>query len=104
MGVYTLRALLEVARGRPQRALALERTAIRLAYVRPEPRDIAISHHQIANRMLETGTDPAAARAHLVAAALLLHLTGMTHELAGTTRALGAELRQDGGRETACQR
>ena len=45
--VLGTRAILESTRGRPQQALELQRTAIRLAYVRPEPRDIAISHHQL---------------------------------------------------------
>ena len=104
MGVYTLRALLEVARGRPQRALELERTAIRLAYVRPEPRDIAISHHQIANRMLETedgsgsGTRPPGRRCPPSPSDRHDPRTRWYNQ------ALGTELRQDGGRETACQR
>ena len=86
--VLGTRAVLEDRRNRPQQALELQRTAIRLAYVRPEPRDIAISHHQLANYLQKTGADPAAARAHRLAAALLLQLSGMTHELGVTSRAL----------------
>ena len=97
--VLSTRAFLEDSRGRPQQALELQRTAIRLAYVRPEPRDIAISHHQLANYLHMAGSDPAAARAHRLAAALLYQLTGMTHELAVTSRALARELRQDADRE-----
>jgi len=89
------RALLEADRGRPEQALELERTAIRFAYVRSELRDIAISHYQLANYLQMTGADPAAARAHRLAAALLNQLTGMTHELARTSRELAMELRWD---------
>ena len=93
------RAFLENRRRRPQQALELESTAIRLAYVRPEPRDIAISHHQLAGCLQMTGADPAAARAHLLAAALLYQLTGMTHELGSASSMLAIELRQNADRE-----
>jgi hypothetical protein len=97
--VLTVRAELENKRGRPQQALELQRTAIRLAYVRPEPRDIAVSHYQLVYYLQETGADPAAARAHRLAAALLFRLTGMTYELAQTSWALARELRQHTDRE-----
>jgi len=97
--VLSTRALLEYRRGRSQQALELQRTAIRLAYVRPEPRDIAISHHQLASYLQTTGTDLADARAHRLAAALLFQLTGMPHELDVIRRALAGELRRDTGRE-----
>ena len=97
--VLTARALLEDTRRRPQQALELQRTAIRLAYIQPEPRDIAISHHQLANRLTKAGADPAAARAHRLAAALLFQLGGMTHELGGASRVLASELRRDADRE-----
>ena len=97
--VLGTRAMLEGRRNRPQQALELERTAIRLAYVRPEPRDIAISHHQLAYFLQITGTDSAAVRAHQLAAALLFQLTGMTHELAGASQALAMDLCRDADRE-----
>ena len=97
--VLTTRAVLENARGRPQQALELERTAIRLAYVQPEPRAVAISHHQLANRLRMARVDPAAERAHRLAAALLFQLSGMTHELGVTSSQLATELRQDADRE-----
>ena len=97
--VLTTRAMLEDTRGRPHQALELQRTAIRLAYARPEPQDIAISHHQLANHLEKSGADPAAARAHRLAAALLFQLSGMTHELGVTSRALATGLRRDAGRE-----
>ena len=86
-------------RKRPQQALEFERTAIRLAYVRPEPQDIAISHQQLAGYLQMAGADPAAGRAHLLAAALLYQLSGMTHELGGTSRVLARELRQEADRK-----
>jgi len=97
--VLSMRAWLEDRRGRPQQALGLQRTVIRFAYVRPEPRDIAINHHQFAFYLQMTGADPAAARAHLLVAALLFQLSGMTHELGSASRALAMELRQVAGRE-----
>ena len=93
------RAFLENLRGRPQQALELVSTAIRLAYVRPEPRDIAISHLHIADYLQGIGADPAAARAHRLAAAILFQLTGMTHHLGVANRMLATEFRQDTGRE-----
>ena len=93
--VLSTRAVLEKRRKRPQQALEFERTAIRLAYVRPEPQDIAISHQQLAGYLQMAGADPAAGRAHLLAAALLYQLSGMTHELGGTSRVLARELRQE---------
>jgi tetratricopeptide (TPR) repeat protein len=97
--VLGTRAFLEDRRGRPRQALELQRTVIRLAYVRPEPRGIAINHHQIANYLRKTGTDLAAARANRLAAALLFQLTGMSHELAVASRMLARELRRDAARE-----
>ena len=93
------RAMLEDTRGRPQQAMELQRTAVRFAYVRPEPRDISISHHQLASYLQMTGTDPAAARAHRLAAALLFQLSGMTHELGVASRVLARELRRAADRE-----
>ena len=96
--VLTVRATLENRRGRPQQALEFQRTAIRLAYVRPEPRYIAISHYQLANRLKAAGADFAETRAQRLAAALLFQLTGMTREVADTIRELARELRGDADR------
>ena len=97
--VLAVRALLERTRGRPQAALELERTSIRLAYVRPEPADIAISHYQLAQYLSATGSEPTAQRAHRLAAALLFQLIGMGHYLALAVGALAIELRDDVGVE-----
>jgi tetratricopeptide (TPR) repeat protein len=95
--VFTVRAVLEGKRGNLAAALAFQQTAIRYDYTRPEPRIIAISHHNLANFLGRSGSDPAAQRAHRLAAALIRQLTGMTHDLANTLRALARELRQDTG-------
>ncbi len=46
--VFTARASLENARGNVAGALVFERTAIRYAYLRREPEDVAIDHHNLA--------------------------------------------------------
>jgi CHAT domain len=95
--VLSVRAVLEDESGRAGAAADLARAAIRLRYARPEPRGIAASHHNLANYLGETGGDRAAQRAHRLAAALIYQLTGMTHDLADTQRALAAELRDGTG-------
>jgi hypothetical protein len=97
--VLATRAELEDRRGYPQQALEFQRTVIRLAYVQPQPRDLTISHNNLARYLQKTGADPAAARAHRLAAALLYQLTGMAHDLAGIGRMLATELRRDADRE-----
>ena len=95
--VLSARADLESRRGNLAAALAFQQTAIRYSYARPEPRDIATHHHNLANYLGETGSDPPGQRAHRLAAALISQLTGMTHNLADTVRVLAGELRQDTG-------
>jgi tetratricopeptide (TPR) repeat protein len=95
--VLSTRADLEDASGRPGAAANLEEAAIRLSYARPDPRDIAISHHNLAYYLWEIGGDRAGQRAHRLAAALIWRLTGMAHDLARTQRALAAEIRDDTG-------
>jgi hypothetical protein len=95
--VLSTRAGLENASGRPGAAADLARTAIRLRYARPDPRDIAISHHNLAGYLREAGGNLAGQRAHRLAAALIFRLTGMTHYLATTQRALAADHHVDIG-------
>ena len=97
--VLGTRAFLENRRGRLQQALEFERTSIRLTYIHRVPRDVAISHHQLALYLQRAGSDPAAARAHLLAAALVFQLTGMTHNLAVTSGVLAMHLRQHADRD-----
>ena len=93
--VLSTRASLENASGRAGVAEDLARTALRLHYGRPEPGDIATSHHNLASYLGQTGGDRAGQRAHRLAAALICQLTGMTHDLADTQRALADEVRAD---------
>jgi tetratricopeptide (TPR) repeat protein len=91
--VLSTRADLENALGHRDAAADLERTALRLRYAHPDPRDIAASHHNLAN-YLGAG-DRAGRRAHRLAAALIWKLTGMIHNLARAVHELAAELRDD---------
>ena len=93
--VLSTRADLEDELGHGQAAVDLERAATRLCYARPEPRDIMVSHHNLANYLGRLGGDPAGQRAHRLAAALIARLAGMAHFSAVTVRALGSELRAD---------
>jgi tetratricopeptide (TPR) repeat protein len=93
--VLTTRADLEDALGHRQAAADLERAALRLSYARPDPEDIAISHHNLAGYLGRLGVDHAGQRAHQLAAALIRWLAGMSHDLANTVRALAADLRED---------
>ena len=92
--VLSSHAGLEAVLGRWHAAADLMRAALRLSYARPEPRDIAASHHNLANSLGRLG-DRAGRRAHRLAAALIYRLSGMVHDLPGTVRALAAELRGD---------
>jgi hypothetical protein len=94
--VYTARASLEAKRGHVQDAVELQCSALRLHYVHPDPRDIAVSHHNLASYLSRSlARNPAEHRAHRVAAALLRHFTGDTHSLTDTLRMLAAELRRE---------
>ncbi|MGH3814068.1 MAG: hypothetical protein ACRDUV_16720, partial [Pseudonocardiaceae bacterium] len=92
--VYSARADLEDERGHLQDALTLERTALRLTYVSPEPLSIAVSHHNLATYLVRATGTSAEQRAHRLAAALLDHLTGDTHALTRTLQVLADELRR----------
>ena len=95
--VLSARADLEDERGDITAALALMQTAIRFSYARPESIDIAGSHVNLATYLGKAGSDPAAQRAHRLAAVLIFQLTGMAQDLADTTRALAGDLRRDTG-------
>jgi hypothetical protein len=95
--VYSARAGLEKARGHGQDAVDLGRTALRLKYTRPVPRDIAASHYNQATYLSRTRANPREQRAHRLAAALLAHLVGDTHTLTQTLHALAGELRGETG-------
>lgn len=93
--VYNARAMLEDMRSHLQDAVELERTALRLTYVDPNPRDIAILHHNLAQYLSRAAGNPAEYHAHRLGAALLGRLIGDTHALAGTLCALAGDLRRD---------
>ena len=89
--VLGTRADLEAALGHRQASADLTRAALRLSYTRPEPRDVAIGHHNLANYLGELGGDRAGQLAHWLAAALLYRLSGMAHDLAVTVGVLANE-------------
>lgn len=99
--VYSARADLEDKRGHLQDAVELERTALRLLYTRRDPRVISGLHHNLANYLSRTHTDPGEQRAHRLAAALIGRLMDEIHELTGTLQALADELRGDADRPDA---
>ncbi|MGQ0776735.1 MAG: hypothetical protein ACT4NY_20325 [Pseudonocardiales bacterium] len=86
--VYGARADLAAKLGNPQDAVDLQRTALRLWYVHPDPRDISTAHHNLANYLSHASANPAEHCAHRLTAALLNHLTGDTSELTKTLSAL----------------
>ena len=91
--VLTARADLEDERGNLAGALTFQQTGIRYSYLRRDL-DMAGDHHNLANYLWKAGSDPAAQRAHRLAAALIRQLSGMTHELAGSCAVLASELRE----------
>jgi hypothetical protein len=93
--VFTARASLEARLGHQETAADLERTALRLSYLRSGPEDVAISHLNLAVYLRRLGGDRAEHRAHLLAAAVIFRLTGTADELAVIIRALADELRED---------
>jgi len=93
--VLSSRADVEAGLGRWQAAADLQRTALRLRYITPESRSVAIGHHNLASCLGRLGGDRAGQRAHRLAAALIRRLAGMSHDLADTIRALAGELRED---------
>src|SRR5262249_38058242 len=95
--VLAARAGLEAQRGNLAAALVLQQTAIRFNYTRPDPDNIAAGHNNLAVYLDQTGSDPAAQRAHRLAAAPIRQLTGMAYGLANTIRALAGDLRRDTG-------
>jgi hypothetical protein len=91
--VYAARADLEDTRDHPLNAVDLQRTALRLCYLHPDPHTISTAHHNLANYLSHAAGDPAEQRAHRLSATLLHHLTGNTHELTTTLSVLAHELR-----------
>ncbi|MGB7799109.1 MAG: hypothetical protein WBL53_23060 [Pseudonocardiaceae bacterium] len=93
--VYGARADLEDKRDHPVDAVDLQRTSLRLRYLRPDPREISTAHDHLANYLSRGAGTPAEQRAHRLTASLLNHLTGNTRELTRTLAVLAGELRSD---------
>ncbi|HEY6423478.1 MAG TPA: AAA family ATPase [Pseudonocardiaceae bacterium] len=93
--VYGARADLEDKRDHPVDAVNLQRTSLRLCYVRPDPGEISMAHHKLANYLSRASGKPAEQRAHRLTASLLNHLTGDPSDLARTLGVLTSELRSD---------
>ena len=91
--VLGTRAALEDELGHLQAAADLLRAALRFCYARPEPRDIATAHHNLAGLLARLGGDRAGQRAHRLAAALIFQMAGMAYDAAETVRVLARELR-----------
>jgi tetratricopeptide (TPR) repeat protein len=72
--VFSARASLEAERGHHEEAIRLGRDALRLEYLRADPRGVALCHYNLANALLGTGGRPAEQRAHRIAAALTAFL------------------------------
>ena len=90
--VYGARASLADHQSQPAEAVNLQRAALGLHYVHPDPHAIAAAHHHLANYLGRAGADPAEQRAHRLGAALINHLTGNTRERAQTRHTLADEL------------
>jgi hypothetical protein len=90
--VFSTRSNLESAVGHRDTSLAFARTAIRLGYLHPEPRQLASFHHNLANELWAADGDPLAQRAHRLAAFLIRDLVGIAHDRDRDLRALGKEM------------
>jgi hypothetical protein len=90
----TARADLAAARAHLDEAIGLEHAALRLKYTRPDPAAVAISHHNLAHYLNRAGADPTGQLAHRLASAVIRRLTGQTHQLTSTLRALAGQLRE----------
>ena len=99
--VLGTRASLESVRGNGRAAAELERTALRLSYLQPQPRRIAQIHGNLASDLAGLGGDRAAQRAHRLAATLIYRLSGMSHDLARAVGFLANELHADGGTDAS---
>ena len=95
--VLTARAGLEHQRGDAALAADLQRTALRLFYTLLDPRDIAGSHFNLAAYLAVIGADTADSLAHLLSAALIYQLIGMTDALQRALTRLAAGIRPPTG-------
>ena len=87
----TLTALANVedTLGHLERAVDLEREALRFTYATADPEAVAVSHHNLANYLQNSGADPGLVGAHRVAASVIAAAIGSQGSLAGCLAALG---------------
>lgn len=74
--------------GHPDRAVDLERDALRFSYAAADPDGIGVGHHNLANYLQRGGADPGRVGAHRVAAGVVGYQTG-SGALGGRLAALG---------------
>jgi tetratricopeptide (TPR) repeat protein len=86
------RATVASRRGHHSDAVSMQRTAIRLDYVRPQPRDVATGHHNLGLHLTADDGNPGEVIGHHLAAALLLHLIGDSHNADTVLHALVGRL------------
>src|SRR6185503_3747409 len=87
-------AILEARRGRHTQAADLQRAALRLIYLRPDAREIGVSHHNLADYLTATAAPAGQVLGHRLAAALLFQLTGMAGQLTTSMPGLAEDLRR----------
>jgi tetratricopeptide (TPR) repeat protein len=81
--------------GHGERAVDLERAALRFRYAAVDTRDVVVSHHNLANYLQDSGADPGLVGAHRVAAAVIGYWIG-SGLLPGPLSALGRLLAAEG--------
>lgn len=91
--VLDARADVAAERGHADEAAAHESAALRLKYLRPNPHDVAVSHHNLADHLRRGRTDLADRVVQQVAAALIHRLTGAPGPLTQSVRGLAHDLR-----------
>jgi CHAT domain/AAA ATPase domain len=92
--VFGTRASLETDRDHPEEAVRLQRDGLRLEYLRPDPRDIALSHYNLANQLIRTSGYSAEQRAHRIAAALTAFLMNDGYYFTLFLKPLAREVRE----------
>jgi hypothetical protein len=93
--VYGARAELADKRDNPAAAVELQRSALRLCYLHPDPREISTAHRNLAHYLSRTAGNPAEQHAHRLTAALLNHLTSNTGQLTHPLETSTEELRRE---------
>jgi hypothetical protein len=93
--VYGARADLAATCDDSIEATELQRAALRLWYIHPDPREISVAHRHLADYLSRTAGCSAEQRAHRLTASLIDHLAGDTSEFPASLGVLTSELRGD---------